>query len=102
MKNEKLFKRACNINRFHGSVEGRRDDYGLGEDKWTDAFALDEMLYVLERFEDGGSDYHYTLEYGDANEKKEIRSEMAKIKRIIAAYTKMGVKPESMSDHYGF
>ena len=90
------------ISRFCKSFEGREADHGMTEDKWTDAFVLDEMLYVLELYEDGGSDYQYSLEYGDASEKKEIRSEMAKIKRIIAAYAKMGVKPKSMSDHYGF
>jgi hypothetical protein len=102
MKNEKLFKRANNITRFNSTVIGREGDYGLGKDKWTDAFVLDEMLYVLEVFEDGSNDYQYTLEYGTAAEKKEMRSKIAEIKRIIAAYQKLGVKPESMSDHYGF
>lgn len=102
MKNEKLFKRACNISRFYCSVQGREGDYGLGEDKWTDAFVLDELLFVEEVYEDHGCDYQYTLEYGSAEEKKQVRSELAKIKRLIAAYVKLGVKPESMSEHFGF
>ena len=102
MKSEKLFKRACEIGRFYCSVEGKKDDYALGEDKWEDAFVLDELLFVQGIYDESGGDHQYTLEYGTAEEKKQIRSEMGKLKRLIAAYVRIGVKPESMSKHYGF
>jgi hypothetical protein len=102
MKNEKLFKRACDIGRFYCSVEGREGDYALGEDKWEDAFVLDELLFVQGVYDESGGDYQDALEHGTAEEKKQIRSEMGKLKRLIAAYVKLGVKPESMSKHYGF
>ena len=102
MKNQKLFKRALSISRFFSLYQGYSGDYGLKEENWTDAFVLDELYYVWGILNDHGCDYQYTLEHGSAEEKKEVRSQIGKCKRLISAYEKLGVKPECMSKAYGF
>ena len=102
MKTEKLFKRALSISRFFSLYEGYCGDYGLTEKDWTDAFVLGELYYVWEILNDHGCDYQYILEHGSAEEKREVRSQISKCKRLIAAYEKLGVKPECMGEAYGF
>jgi len=94
MKNQKLFKRALSISRFFSLYQGYSGDYGFKEEDWTDEFILDELLYVCEILNDPGSDYQYILECGSAEEKKDVRSQIGKCKRLIAAYEKLGVKPK--------
>ena len=102
MKNESLFKRAKQIERFQTAVDSRESDYDISEADWTDAFAMHELTYILGLYLDGSTCYQDTLRYGNADERRLIRSEISKLRRLIAAYKKQGTKPTSMSVALGF
>jgi hypothetical protein len=86
MKNQKLFNRALSIERFQTSVWNKESDHGISDDDWQDSDVLNELIYILKLYLEDGTCYQDALEHGTAQEKKEVRSEIAKLRRLISAY----------------